>query len=112
MPELPDQLHCSGHGVRLRFRGGEHNTLCRRTSPTSWAVVVSNQPVCAVVVCTLGYTLPKQAAYGGIGLPTRPRDGIPDLLLYSVTASPSGRCYAGRTPRPRRGVQRSTNAFS
>ena len=28
-----------------------------------------------------------------------PRDGIPDLLLYSVTASRSGRCYAPPTGR-------------
>src|SRR5882672_1042693 len=42
------------------------------------------------------------------------RDGIPDLLPCSVSAS-AGRTMlriAGRTPYPRRGAQRSTNAFS
>ena len=43
----------------------------------------------------------RQAANGGIGLPIRApaRDGIPDLLLCSLTASRTGRCFASPTGR-------------
>jgi hypothetical protein len=57
------RTRCIDRGMAYpsRFRGGEHNTLCHRTHPGSWAVVGSNQPACAGVVCTTGCTSPKAA---------------------------------------------------